>query len=233
MGNKKPVINNVFMYYVKLDRPELRVKAKRDPKLPLLNTEYVFEALMPYEDLKALQKTYKKSGVKGLSSNNIKSFTADEFKKTFKVDAPHAAIYADEDGEYSMMKARCPASYMDGKPTAHRPEVVGFDGVDKAGKKVGRSIKMGNGTLSNMQLKERISKFEGDTSIVLDLWAVQIVDLVVYTADELGFEGVGERESVADPDFEAEEKDGFDEGDQASSDSTEVEDSGEDNWEED
>lgn len=214
MSDKKPVINDVYVYYVKLKTPALQYQKNEVEGKPFANKEYVLDAIMKTADIEKFEKVYKKKGVKSLSE--IKYVPKDQFEKRFKTAPPASDDYINEDGEYAVLKIRKSASYKDGSPIANPPAVVGFKSLGNKSKNgfliEGRDTLIGNGSLVNIQIAERTYNVPNSTSkgMALDLFAIQVVDLVEYKQEGVGFDDAGDIvEESHDKDFDEDEEEGF------------------------
>lgn len=237
---KKRIIKDVYVYYSKLARPELAHQKKHDPKLPLKNKVYVVDALIKSDELEKLVKFYKKKGVKSLAE--IKYLDKETFVKRNKCEPPSDPAYMNEDGEYGILKIRKSASYNDGKPVQHPPKVVGFKSLGDKSRNgfliKGRETELGNGTLTNIEIDERTYSIPNSNKqgMALDLWGLQVINLVEYVRKSTGFEDAGDSfEKEYDSDFdEDEESSGFEDAgdsmDEQGSDEPEPEDEDEDEW---
>lgn len=174
------VINNVVFNYVKIHKAY--PKYGNEPGCAINDCEYSVDVCLPAETAKKLRKKYKViKSVKDMST-----FDAEEYKKVFKVDTPDAKVYANADGEYSVMKLKCYAGYNDGTPVPEvkKPRVVGSKTptTDSNGLEVGRGIEVGNGSTGKVSFVERSWEYKGKTGLSLDLTGIQVEVLVPYVA---------------------------------------------------
>jgi hypothetical protein len=193
------VINNVVFNYVKIKKAAPKFGKK--PGCPINDCEYSVDVCIPAATVKALKKKYKT--IKGVK--NMATYDAEDYKKTFKVEAPDADIYANADDEYSVMKLTAFAGYADGGevPEEKIPRVVGTKSptTSSDGKKIGRDIEVGNGSTGRVSFVERTWEFEKVPGLSLDLTGIQVATLVEYVAKSSGNEN--------EFDFEEEDEDEF------------------------
>lgn len=172
------VIKNVVFNYVKIKKPAPKYGKK--PGCPINDCEYTVDVCLPADTAKALKKKYKT--VKAVK--NMATYDAEDYKKTFKCEAPDAAVYANSDDEYSILKLTAFAGYKDGSavPEDKAPDVFGTKAKKVAGdgKAVGRDIEVGNGSTGKVSFVERPWEFEGQKGLSLDLGNIQIETLVEY-----------------------------------------------------
>jgi hypothetical protein len=190
------LIQNAVFNYVSIKTPKLEYEAKADPKGDHLNKEYVVDVLMPYASWKKFKKHYKKVG----AIEKAKTYNAAEYEAAFKVAPPSADVYADEDGDFTVIKFRQRAYYKDSGDKTKQPRIVGVKNVkngagevisskDSEGQEVGLKIEVGNGSEGILQFKERTWTFGGKPGLSLDLVAIQVKKLVPYEGgDELDFD---------------------------------------------
>lgn len=172
------VINNVVFNYVKIKKPA--PKYGEDPGCPINNCEYSVDVCIPFETVNKLKKKYKT--IKAVK--NMAAYDAEDYKKTFKVDAPNPEVYANQSGEYFVLKLTAYAGYLDGTPVPEGkiPRVVGTKTrtTDSSGKTVGRNIEVGNGSTGRVSFVERSWEYKGSTGLSLDLTGIQIDNLIEY-----------------------------------------------------
>lgn len=214
------MIKDAYVYYAKFKTPALKYKQQEDKEFPFKNKEYVGDFLIPYSQLKALKKEWRKT-VKVFQSSKG-GISPKLFKERYKVDKLPPKEYLNEDGEYELIKFRKHGAAKDGTPNPP-PELFGYSmskGVDRNGLKVAQDTALGNGTLVNVQLKVRELNTE-DKDQQLDLFKVQVIELIPYqSADETLFED-------HDVDFEENNKgdsDSFEDHDVDTSDESEDDD---------
>lgn len=223
--SQKDFIKNAIFNYVHIKTPTLEYKKVADPKIPYMNKEYIVDVLMPFADWKKFKKVFKMVG----AIEKAKSYTAAEYKAAFKVDAPDADIYGDEDGDYTIVKFRQRAYYKDSGDKTKQPKVVGIVRIvnkagvitgykDGNGVEFGIDATVGNGSSGMLQFSQRTWSFGGDKGLNLDLVAVQIKNLIPYESSDHGFDMEDEEsgEEAADNDgFEqqADEQQSDDSGD--------------------
>ncbi len=199
------VINNVIFNYVKIKTPAPMYGFK--PGCAIANCEYSVDVCLPAATAKALKKKYKTTK----SVKNMPTYSAEEYKEAFKIDAPDAETYENSDGDYSVMKLTAYAGFKktgDPVPEEDIPRVVGSKSKtkDSLGKKVGRDIEVGNGSTGRVSFKERPWDNDHGKGVSLDLTGIQVDVLVEYTAKAKG--------NVNEFEFEEEDEDefGYDEG---------------------
>lgn len=202
------MIKNAYVFYAKFKTPALKYQQQEDRELPYKNKEYVGDFLIPFDQLKALKKEWKKT-VKAFQSSKG-GLSPKDFKEKYKVDKLPPKEYLNEDGEYEIIKFRKHASQQDGTPN-DPPALFGYfkaKGRDKNGLKVTQDTLLGNGTLVNVQLTVRKLKTESGKDQQLDLYGVQVIELVPYQSS-------GDEFEEHDGDFEdaEEESEGFDDHD--------------------
>ncbi len=179
------VLKNVILNYVVIKTPNLEYKKEADPNNPVMNKVYELQAVVP----KALLKKFKTKFKQVKSVSNAKVFTSEEYEQVFKVAAPDPEVYANGDGEYTVIRFNKKAYYKDGSPTK-QPTVVGVKGTKTAnGYEINTNVAIGNGSSGNIQFKERTWSNSFGEGVVLDLEALQVVELVPYVpAPEHEFE---------------------------------------------
>ncbi len=193
--SKKDFIANAIFNYVHIKTPTLEYKKVADPKKPHINKEYIVDVLMPYAAWKKFKKAFKNVG----AVEKAKTYTAAEYKVSFKVDAPDAEVYADEDGDYTIIKFRQRAYYKDSGDVTKQPNVVGVKKiVNKAGVITGYRdanglefdvmSTVGNGSSGMLQYNPRTWSFGGDKGLNLDLVAIQIKHMIPYVSQDHGFD---------------------------------------------
>lgn len=198
-----PRINNVVLHYAKIKNPGLEFEAKADPNNAMMNKEYVVDCVIPAKAFKGIKKTFKAVA----SIKNARSLTPAEYEDIYKVAPPAGDDYLNADGEINILKFKKKAYYKDGKHTTPVP-VQGIVGKnkDRKGLLVGQDVEIGNGTVANLQFKERPWTFGGKNGLSLDLVRLQILELVQYQAagddDEFEYEEDPEGE---DNEFDSED----------------------------
>jgi hypothetical protein len=174
------VIQNVVFNYVKIKKPVPKYGMADDCSIG--DREFSVDVCLPTKAVKGLKKKYK--AVKAVK--NMATYDAEAYLKTFKVDAPDAETYADEEGDYSVLKLTAFAGYTDGEavPDAKVPRVVGTKSptVASDGKEVGRSIEVGNGSTGRVSFVERPWEYKGAKGLSLDLTGIQVASLVSYVS---------------------------------------------------
>lgn len=206
MAQDKFIYKAIFNY-VHIKTPALEYKKQVDPKCDYMNKEYIVDVLMPYADCKKFRKQYKMVG----AIEKAKTYTAKEYEAAFKVSPPDAAVYADEDGDYTIIKFRKRAYYKNTGDATKQPQVVGVTKLknsagnvvgykDRNGENVGIDIAVGNGSMGILQFTERSWSFGTDKGLNLDLVALQVQDLVPYESADHGFDL--DEEEVEDDDYE-------------------------------
>lgn len=172
------VIKDVIFNYVKIKRPA--PKYGKDSECPINDREYTVDVCLPAETAKKLKKKYKT--VK--SVKNMPMLEAEDYKKTYKTDAPDPEVYANADGEYAVLKLTAFAGYQDGTPVPddQAPRVVGNKTrtLSDNGKKVGKDIEVGNGSTGKVSFSERQWEWKDTKGLSLDLTGIQIEQLVEY-----------------------------------------------------
>lgn len=202
------IIKDAVFNYVHIKTPVLEFEAKADPAKEHMNKEYIVDVLMPLASWKKFKKHYKKVS----SIEKAKTFTAAEYEAAFKVSPPDAKVYADEDGDYTVIKFRQRAYYVNSGDATKQPQIVGVTKMkngngdvigyaDGEGQAVGVDIAVGNGSVGVLQFRERTWKFGGKDGLSLDLVALQVTKLVPYEADDLAFD-MDEVEVDGDSPFE-------------------------------
>lgn len=232
------IIKNAIVNYAKLGTPVTEYEKEVVAGKPHMNKEYLLEVLMPHKLWKKFSKQYKK--VVGVEKAKV--YTAEEYEKNFKVSPPDASIYADEDGDYTIIKLRQRAYYKnsgDEIPDGKKPKVVGVSQTknskgkvtgfkDAEGNAVGIDIAIGNGSECNVQFSERTWK--GRDGLSLDLVAVQVTNLVAYDSGGLGFDMEDEEIDDSDSDNAFEASSGFVEDDEDNSVASSNADQEDDEW---
>ena len=224
------IIKKATFMYACVNTPKLGYKKKADPDNNLLNKEYAIDLLLLPAEYKKLKKSkYKKvKAIKG-----AREFTKKEFEKDFKFVPKEE--YADEDGNYVVIKLRRSATYTDGKPSLV-PLVGGIKGgkgstmgkKDSEGQKVLQTTALGNGTIGDVQCKERLWDNEHGKGLSLDLIAVCVRNLVPYEKElEFDFE---EDDDVDEDDSEEEGFDHEDDDDDDSDTDDSEEDEDDEGW---
>lgn len=231
------IIKEAYVYYAQLKRPALKWQQKEVKGKPLANKEYVVDALLKADDLDKLVRHYKKKGVKSVSE--VKYLDKEAFTKRFKTEPPTDEAYQ-TDGDYAIIKFRKHASYKDGNPTPNPPSVVGFASLGNKSKNgydiTGRDTLIGNGSLVNIEISERSYPIPaGKKGLAIDLWGIQVIDLIPYEVGGVGFEDAGEviekKSEEIDEDFDEDfdDSEGFDDAGEQQDSSEEEED--DDDWE--
>lgn len=204
MAGKAFNIENCVLYYSRLNEPVLKYKKKADPDVPYKNKEYTIQIVIPTKTMKKLKKEYKKS-VRAFQY--IQELTAEEFKKKMKADAPDPKIYANDDGEFEVIRFNAHALGVSGTPNK-KPQVIGAKVKvckDLDGNTIKQDTLIGNGSVGVVRVKERTVAGEEGSGIQLDLKAVQIHHLVAYEEeDEVMFEDM-----TTDDDFDEEPEEDF------------------------
>lgn len=201
------MIKDAYVYYAKFKTPSLKYQQEADEEFPFKNKEYVGDFLIPYAQLKSLKKEWRKT-VKAFQSAKG-GLSPKAFKEKYKLDTLPPDEYKNEDGEFETIKFRKHASQQDGTPN-DPPTLFGYfkaKGKDKNGLKITQDVLLGNGTSVNVQLTVRKLKTESGKDVQLDLYGVQVIELVPYQGKEDQFED-------HDGDFE-EPVDGFEDNDEA------------------
>lgn len=206
-----PVASNVRVAYCHTKTPKLKYQEEEVPGKPLKNKQYTVDVCVPAPLFKQMLKKYKPLGVKAVKE--AREHDAAAFEKAYKYPAPEGFGETDDEGKVTFytVKFTAHADYPDGS-AAPRPTIVGTkdeDGVnrgtDNIGQKVGPTIGIGNGTLANVQFKERKYTYKGKTSVALDLVAVQVLELTEFSAQALEFD-------MGEMDDSVQEQDPFDSG---------------------
>lgn len=185
------VIKNVVFNYVKIKKPAPKYGKKEG--CPISDCEYAVDICLPAAAYKDFKKHFKTVA----AVKNAKTFTAEEYKETFKVDAPSAKVYANGDGEYTVVKFTAYAGYKnDGEPVPEdkKPLVQGSKSKTKTGdgKEIGRHIEVGNGSTGKLSFSERTWEYEKKPGLSLDLTGIQVETLIEYVSkvneDEFEYE---------------------------------------------
>lgn len=185
------LIQNVYFNYVHIKTAVLEFEKKADPAGDHMNKEYIVDVLMPFKAWQKFKKHYKAVGAIGAS----KEYTAAEYEAAFKVAPPEADVYANGDGEYTVIKFRQRAYYSNTGDATKQPRILGTVKLkdpagnvigfkDNNGEKVGTEIEVGNGSLGTIQFRERTWTFGGKDGLSLDLVKIQIKELVVYEGSD-------------------------------------------------
>lgn len=183
------LIQDAIFNYVHIKTPVLEFEAKADPKVEHMNKEYVVDVLMPFKAWKVFKKHYKNVG----AIKSARTYTAEEYEAAFKVSPPDAKVYADTEGDFTIVKFRQRAYYKDSGDAAKQPRILGTTKVkngagevigykDSEGQDVGTDIAVGNGSLGVLQFRERTWTFGGKDGLSLDLVKIQVKNLVAYEA---------------------------------------------------
>jgi hypothetical protein len=193
------VIKNVVLNYVKIKQPTLEFEKKEDASNPVLNKEFVVDALIQSATYKKLKKIFKTVAAIKTPSHNV---TAAEYKEIYKVEVPEGAGWCNDDGEYTIVKFRKKAYYKSNGDATDQPIVRGIKGDrDASGQTVNPEVEVGNGSLANLQFNERNWEFGGKKGLSLDLGGIQVINLVEYTAKNVDEFEYDEDEFGGDDDF--------------------------------
>lgn len=206
------MIKNAYVYYAKLKTPALKYKKEAVEDKPFMNKEYVAEFLLTAAQMKALKKEWKT--VRAFKETT--EVSEKELREKYKVEDIPSDEYKNEDGKFEMIKFRKHASQKDGTPN-DPPKLFGYfksKGLDKAGKVITQETLLGNGTLVNAQLTVRKLNTASGKDMQLDLFGVQVVELVPYETKTDAFEDHEDEFEESDKD----DSEGFDDHDEETED---------------
>ena len=163
-GVKFKITNATVMYVKNVGYGALKFGEKEVEDKPWVNHQYEMDILISPEIKKVLREAHKPT--------SIKEFTAEEFKKTFKIDPPFEA------DEYIVTKFYKEAYWKSGSSKGDVAPRIDF-------KKMGtgedlNEVGIGNGSVASFLVEVKPYKNDFGTGTSARLGSVYVTDLVPY-----------------------------------------------------